>query len=265
MAICEECHNSIHFGRSQAVGLEEQASTYLQKINKWSEEETKNHIDNSFKEWIGRNRLHYKLDLSYLIDRNLISKRKIHLDWLNRPPRVRDRLDALSWSKTLLELPYAVILDTETTGLIEGLEKNPNAEVIELAILSAKGRTLYNRRFRPIYEIPNHVIGIHGITNDAVKKSSTFAQEFENIQKILHGKIVVAYNSRFDQKVIANTCKLHNLATLDNLSWECAMWAYKGYMESPRFLKLPHGMHSALADCKATLNMIKKMAKGEPV
>lgn len=37
-----------------------------------------------------------------------------------------------------------VILDTETTGLIEGFEKNPNAEVIELAIISVDGEVLFN-------------------------------------------------------------------------------------------------------------------------
>jgi hypothetical protein len=250
-AICEECHNAIHFGRSQSVGLEKQAFAHLQKINGWSEEDTKNHVKSSFREWVRRDRFHYKLDLSYLLENNLISKRNIHWAWLDRPKRVRDRLDALSWSQTLLELPYAVILDTETTGLIEGPEKNPNAEVVELAIISVKGKTLYNGRFRPLYEIPSHVIGIHGITNDAVKKSPAFANEYEKIQKILHGKIVVAYNSKFDQKIIANTCRIHDIPMPDNLSWECAMWVYKGYMESPQFLRLPHGKHSALADCKA--------------
>lgn len=262
-AICEECHNAIHFGRSQAVGLERQALAHIQNINGWSEEDARNHINSSFKEWIRRDQLHYKLDLSYLLENNLIHKRKIHWAWLDRPQRVRDRLDALLWSQTLLELPCAVILDTETTGLIEGPMKNPNAEVIELAIISLKGKTLYNGRFRPLYEIPSHVVDFHGITNEAVKKSPTFKKEYKTIQKILHGKIVVAYNSKFDQKIIANTCRIHEILALDNLSWECAMWAYKGYLESPKFLRLPHGKHSALADCKATLNMIKKMAKGE--
>ena len=262
-AICEDCHSAIHFGRSQAVGLEKQTLAYIQKINEWSEEDATNHVNSSFKEWIRRDRLHYKLDLSYLLENNLIAKRNIHWAWLSRPKRVRDRLDALLWSQTLLELPYAVILDTETTGLIEGPEKNPNTEVVELAIISMKGKILYNGRFRPLYEIPSHVISIHGITNEAVKKSPSFAKEYKKIQKILHGKIVVAYNSRFDQKVIANTCRMHDIQLLDNLSWECAMWAYKGYMESHQFLRLPHGKHSAIADCRATLNIIKKMAKGE--
>jgi len=264
-AICEECHNSIHFGRSKAVGFEKQALSHIQKINGWSDEDAINHVNSSFKEWRRRDRLHYKLDLSYLLENNLLPKRSIHWAWLDRPPRVRDRLDALSWSQTLLELPYAVILDTETTGLIEGPEKNPNAEVVELAIISLKGKTLYNGRFRPVYEIPSHVISIHGITNESVKKSPTFAKEYKKIREILDGKIVVAYNSKYDQKVIANTCKIHEIPTPENLSWECAMWAYKGYMESHQFMRLPYGKHSALADCKATLILIEKMAKGELV
>ena len=263
--ICEECHNAIHYGRSSVVGLEDQAYAHIKKVNCWTDSQVKDHITESLKQWARRNKLHYKMDLSFLIDNKIISERKIHWQWLNRPIKVHDHLDALLWSKTLLELPDAVILDTETTGLIEGPLRNENAEIVEFAIIDMKGTVLYNKRFKPRFEIPVIVIGIHGITNEAVKNSPSFANEYAKILKILHGKIIVAYNSRFDQKIIGNTCRLHELAQIDGVTWECAMWAYKGYQESPRFLKLPNGKHSALADCNATLKLIRQMSKAEAV
>ena len=264
-ALCEECHNTIHYGRSSMVGLAERAFLHLKNINGWSDEQAKSHVKKAFDEWRRREQLHYQLDLSFLYESELVTKRQIHLGWLDRPRRVRDRLDALSWSQTVLELPNAVILDTETTGLIEGFDRNPNAEVVELAIISVKGETLYNGRFKPRYGIPNHVIEIHGITNQAVRQEPKFSKEYAKILQILYGKIVIAYNSRFDQKIIENTCKLYSLNPPDDVLWECAMWAYKGYQESPHFLRLPNGKHSALSDCIATLQLINKMSRNERI
>ena len=263
--VCEDCHNAIHYGRSSMVGLAETVYLHLKNINGWSDEQTKCHIQMAFEEWRKRGQAHYQLDLSFLHENDLVPERQIHMGWLDRPRRVRDRLDALSWSQTVLELPNAVILDTETTGLIEGSERNPNAEVVELAIISVKGKILYNGRFRPRYTIPSHVIEIHGITNQAVRKEPKFSKEYAKILQILHGKIVIAYNSRFDQKIIENTCRLFSLDPPDGVLWECAMWAYKGYQESPQFLRLPNGKHSALSDCKATLKLIKRMSRNEDI
>jgi DNA polymerase-3 subunit epsilon len=237
--ICEDCHNAIHYGKC--------------------------HIQMAFDEWKKRRQLHYQLDLSFLYENKLVPERQIHMGWLDRPRKVRDRLDALSWSQAVLDLPNAVILDTETTGLIEGFERNPNAEVVELAIISVKGKTLYNGRFKPRYTIPTHVIDIHGITNQAVTKKPIFPKEYAKILQILHGKIVIAYNSRFDQKIIENTCRIYSLNPPDSVLWACAMWAYKGYQESPQFLRLPNGKHSALSDCKATLKLIKRMSRNEDI
>ncbi len=264
-AICEDCHNAIHFGRASLVGLSENSYLQLIKINGWTRAEAEAHVKKAMWEWRSRDRFEYELDASLLLDNALIAKNMLHYSWLSRPRRVRSRLDALAWSQTLLSLPDAVIIDTETTGLIEGVEGNPNAEIIELAIISVNGDVLYNSRFKPIYLVPEHVIEIHGITNQALRKSPSFAKEFQKILDVLDGKIIVAYNSRFDSKIIANTCRLHSLQPPENVAWECAMWAYKGYQGCPQFLKLPNAKHSALADCEVTLELIHKMSKNEEI
>lgn len=266
MPICEDCHNSIHIGRANKVGLGERAKEHLKKVNSWSDEQLSEHLESASALWTKRLEIDYELDISCLYDLDLLSPREIHLSWLNRPARVYDHAGAIEWARGILALSNVVILDTETTGLIEGFARYPEAEVIELAVISTSGDTLYNKRFKPLHKIPSRTTEIHGITNSMVRKSPSFAKEYPKILEILHGKIAVTYNSRFDSKILANTCKLHKLTSLDNTTWECAMRVLKAYLEpATRFVRLPNAKHSALADCHATLDLIHKMANGDEI
>ena len=266
MPVCEECHNAIHMGRSNNVGLGEHAQEHLKKVNSWSDDQLSRHLESAYALWMKRLEIDYELDISLLYDLDLLTSREIHLDWLNRPARVYDHVGAITWARDILALSNVVILDTETTGLIEGFARNPEAEVIELAIISISGKTLYNKKFKPLHQIPSRATEIHGITNSMVRRSPSFAKEYPEIMEILHGKIAITYNSRFDSKILANTCKLHGLPALANTTWECAMRVLKAYLEpATRFISLPNGKHNALADCHATLDLIHKMAQGEDV
>ena len=264
VAVCEDCHNAIHFGRSNKVGLGEFAKTHLKKVNGWTDSQLNKHLGNASSQWVKRIDFNYQLDLSWLLEEGLLSAKEIHLNWLNKPPRVFDRVGAISWTKAILETADAVILDTETTGLMEGPMANPDAEIVELAIISVNGKVLYNSRFKPRYSIPQRTTEIHGITNQAVKNSPKFSKEFSKILQILTGRIVISYNARFDGKVLANTCKLHKLTPPEDVMWECAMKVYKAYQEpDTRFSRLLGASHDALSDCKATLKLIKKMSRNE--
>lgn len=264
VAVCEDCHNAIHFGRSHKVGLGEFAKTHLKKVNAWTDSQLNKHLENASSQWVKRIDFNYQLDLSWLLEEGLLSSKEIHLNWLNKPLRVFDRVGAISWAKAMLETADAVILDTETTGLMEGPMANPDAEVVELAIISVNGKVLYNSRFKPRYSIPQRTTEIHGITNQAVKNSPKFSKEFSKILQILTGKIVISYNARFDGKILANTCKLHKVTPPEDVMWECAMKVYKAYQEpDTRFSRLPSASHDALSDCKATLKLIKKMSRNE--
>lgn len=266
MPVCEDCHNSIHIGRANKVGLGERAKSHLKKINSWSDEQLFEHLESASALWNKRLGIDYELDISWLIELELLTPREIHLDWLNRPARVYDHIGAITWAGDILALPNVVILDTETTGLIEGFSRYPEAEVIELAIISISGDVLYNKRFKPLYQIPSRTTKIHGITNSMVRRNPSFAKEYSKITEILHGKIAVTYNSRFDSKILANTCKLHGLPVLENTAWECAMRVLKAYLEpATRFVSLPNASHNALADCQAALDLIHKMAQGEEI
>lgn len=267
-AVCEDCHNAIHIGRANKVGLGESAKKHLKKVNSWTDIQLLEYLESAQSEWIRRSSIEYELDVDWLVTQGLLTNREIHMSWLKRPARVYDRVGAISWARDILTLPDSeiVILDTETTGLIEGFERLPEAEIIELAVITVSGESLYSRRFKPLYPIPSRATKIHGITNSKVSKSKSFAAEYLKIMEILHGKIIVTYNSRFDSKIFNNTCKLHNLPALDDVTWECAMRVFKAYLEpATRFVKLPNASHTALADCRATLDLIHKMSNDEEI
>jgi DNA polymerase III epsilon subunit-like protein len=167
-----------------------------------------------------------------------------------------NRLDSIEWARNILKSD-AVIVDTETTGLLD----NSRVEVIELAIITMQGEILYRSRFRPKYRITKRTIAIHGISNEDVKNNKTFAEEFPKINSILNSKIAIAYKSDFDKGVIKNTCKIYKLDPPE-CRWECAMNAYRAFQESGKWLPLPNSKHSALDDCNAVLSLIDLMAKG---
>ncbi|MFY9261458.1 MAG: 3'-5' exonuclease [Gallionella sp.] len=300
MAVCEDCHNAIHLGRANILGLGEKAKAHLTKVNGWSDEALKAHIINAGEEWLRKSCASpeviehhhetlsekikagdvdfedfdlgeylyppYVLNLDWLIERELLTEKQIHLNWLNRPKRVFNKDEVIDWAKKILKSPQATILDTETTGLVEGSMANPQAEVIELAIISMTGEVLYNQRFLPLFPIPERTTEIHGITNKMVAKCPSFKEEYPKILEILTGKIAIAYKTRFDEKVIKKTCQLHELPPLEDIMWECAMKMFTAYRTpETQHVKLPNASHSAVNDCRATLALITKMSKNEHI
>lgn len=254
-AICSKCHLSTHMGYANKMGRTQEALANLAVVNGWTAQRAKDHYDEAFALWKARAATQYALDVSYFARFN-IQPGKIHMDWLDKPRSwIGSRLDAIMWAKRLLDSD-AIIVDTETTGLLD----KSNVEVIELAAINMQGRPVYQGTFKPRYKIPARVIKIHGITNEAVKSCLSFAQEAEAISALLHGKTVITYNAKFDRDVIGRTFKLHKLEGV-SARWECAMQSYRTFARSGPYLKLPYGSHRALADCRATLRLIRKMAR----
>lgn len=168
------------------------------------------------------------------------------------------------WARDLLERKGWVILDTETTGTSEF------DEIVQVAILSCDGETLLDTLVLPTQPIPFDATAIHGISNDEVEDAPLFPKVYEKIEEIVHGKTVVIYNAQFDVRLIRQSLAKHNLLPigldLDNVdcammmysAWVGELWPYGGY----KWQKLESGDHTALGDCRATLDLIKKMAKG---
>lgn len=253
--ICHHCHLTMHLGRANQLGLADKAKDHLAKVNRWTAPQVEKHVKKAFEEWMLRSQHQYTLDVNWLA--TWIPESKIHLGWLEKSKRwAGTRLDAIAWAQELLDSD-AVIVDTETTGLL-GYSR---AEVIELAIITMKGEVVYKSRFRPRYKIPRRTTDIHGITNEDVEGEPVFRDEYSNIMESLHSKVAIAYKADFDKGVIERTCRLYRLETPE-CRWECAMHTYRAFQESGKWLPLPNSKHSALDDCKAVLKLIRRMAKG---
>lgn len=254
--ICSKCHLSKHLGYARVIGRADEALAQLATVNGWTARQTEEYSSRAFALWESRSSTTYELDVSYLT--RYIPPTKIHMGWLDTPLSwVSSRLDAIMWSNRLLNSD-AIILDTETTGLLE----KSNVEVIELAAINMKGRLIYKGLFKPRYKIPGRVIKIHGITNEEVQSSPTFAQQAEGLTAALHGRTIVTFNARFDREVIGRTFKLYKAQGI-SARWECAMHAYRTFSGSGPYLPLPGKSHRAQADCRATLKLIREMARAE--
>lgn len=252
--ICQDGHLAMHLGRAELIGKAAFAREHLKAVNAWSDQQTDRHISTAFAKWHRRSKRNYSLDLSWL--NKWIPETQVHLNWIDqRKVWVFDRLDVIHWAKEALR-SNTVIVDTETTGL----RQKKSAEVIELAVLSMKGKVLYHSYFRPRYPIPKRTTNIHGITNEFVKSAPRFKTEHETIMNAVHSKVVIAYHANFDREMIVRTCKVAGVEPPD-CRWECAMHNYRTYENSPRLLPLPDKQHNAVGDCKAVLKLIKRLAR----
>ncbi|MEM9767652.1 MAG: IS630 family transposase [Cyanobacteria bacterium P01_D01_bin.71] len=179
---------------------------------------------------------------------------------MNPSSRLRDRRHAAYWSKELILREDWVILDTETTGL-------QKAEIVQIGVLSGDGEVLLNSLVRPTIQIPHEAGLIHGITDDLVKNAPEFPEIYLHLVDVTANKAVVIYNAKFDQAILKYCCKLASLELPKLIEVHCAMHWYSkwisdwsDYYGNYRWLKLPGGDHSAIGDCYAALELIKKMA-----
>lgn len=168
-----------------------------------------------------------------------------------------------------------IVLDTETTGL--GRE----AEIVQIAIIDSRGKVLLDTLLKPTKPIPADATRIHGITNGQVATAPTMALVYPRILNVLQGRDVIIYNADYDRRLLHQSSRAHGLSVLwDSVvgSWTCAMLAYaeyhgewNPYYRSYKWQKLgvacqQQGIsvvdaHSALADCRMTLALVRRLAR----
>ena len=176
------------------------------------------------------------------------------------------RQQSAAWARRLLARnPDSwVILDTETTGL------GPEAEVIQIGVIDGGGSVLMdNLLVKPTVPITSGAAAVHCITSEMVKDSPTFPEVLPQLLEVVRGKLLVVYNLQYDLRLLIQSALAHNhrwqLLEVENT--DCAMLRYaewfgewNDYHGSFRWQKLQGGDHSAIGDCFATLDVIKKMA-----
>jgi len=169
---------------------------------------------------------------------------------------------SVTWAKLLLMRQDWVILDTETTDM------SRSAEIVQIAVIDPTGDVLMNTLVKPIGAISEEASEVHGITENMVKDAPSFSEIYKPLCETLRGKLVITYNADFDRRVIRQCCQRHGLEMVFVLDWSCAMEQYAEYCgewsrkyRSFRWQPLPGGDHTALGDCRATLNLIHMMGK----
>ncbi|BDA73082.1 DNA polymerase III subunit epsilon [Calothrix sp. PCC 7716] len=190
------------------------------------------------------------------------------------PDFTADKENSIQWAKSILHSGEWCILDSETTGL--GI----NSQIIQVGIITDSGEE-WQSFVKPTISISEEATEIHGITFEDVEEAPYFEQVFIDLWKIVKNRSVIIFNAENELKFIRQSMRARGIQiafpTSDKRkcrifsnggSIHCAMQMYSQYMGewneqygNYRWQKLPGGDHSALGDCKATLELIKKMAE----
>jgi DNA polymerase-3 subunit epsilon len=131
---------------------------------------------------------------------------------------------------------------------------------------------------------------IHHLTDDKLIAAPTYAQLETQILDLCRFRRVIIYNAAFDLGILRNeiTRNLHSLyghqfaderslhrwaraeadRMISGFTAHCAMDAYSTYVGdwndhhgNYRWQRLPSGDHSALGDCRATLQVLRKIVE----
>jgi DNA polymerase III epsilon subunit-like protein len=164
-----------------------------------------------------------------------------------------------------------LVLDTETTGVEFG------DEVIELAVIDVSGRVLFETKLRPTVDIHPEAFAVHEICIHDLDDAPTWPDIAPRLKALLDGRDVVAFNSEFDTRLLAQTAEAFG----DDLgAWtfkeHCAMaLAVQAFSERAnqryRSISLANAIdeagvewqgqaHSAVGDALTTLALVKAIA-----
>jgi len=174
----------------------------------------------------------------------------------------------------LLAEEDALILDTETTGLDE------DDEIIQLSIIDLVGQPLFESLFKPTERIHVRALAVHGIGPEMLETAPAFAECHGQIQALLSGRVVAAFNMDFDGRLLDQTCERYGLAEIEAKSWHCAMRMFarfrgrwSDYHGSYTWASLADaaaefgisqaGAHHSTSDCRTTLAVVKALAGWE--
>lgn len=147
-----------------------------------------------------------------------------------------------------------VILDTETTGL------GKYDEIIEISIIDLDGNVMYDSLVKPNRRITYDAYKIHGISDEMVDDYSDFKEQWDDIYKAIKGKTIIAYNAKFDIRMIKQTLDIYKL-NAPRFSSLCMMelcTRYKGFRPKLESFSTSPQTHRALGDTYIILNDIIK-------
>jgi DNA polymerase-3 subunit epsilon len=102
----------------------------------------------------------------------------------------------------LYDLPVAVF-DFETTGVDPDNDKVVEVAVVHFNLGTSVPQVVYNKRINPGVPIPEGASKVHGITDIHVDGCSPFGDCWSEIDEVLQGRVLAAYNLPFDWTLLA--------------------------------------------------------------
>lgn len=130
--------------------------------------------------------------------------------------------------QTLLSFPDeddVVIFDTETTG-VDDID-----EVMSIAVITlSSGKNLLPEE--NVFICPTNLnmadkaSHVHGLTSDFMKDKPSFPEVYDVIAEALHGKVWIAYNTQFDQRMLDLMCGRYDLPPIVPVATIDAMELY---------------------------------------
>lgn len=169
-----------------------------------------------------------------------------------------------------------LILDTETTGL------HPSSEVIEISLIDCEGNVLLDTLVKPLGSIPSAATAVHNITEEMCASAPSWTEVHERYAAIVEGRHVLIFNAPFDLRLIDQTYAQHQISPEARPAFyhHCMMKLYSDHINEPgrygkaKWQSLAKAVdhcqiewkgdaHRALADCFATLDVLKWLAAQE--
>ena len=174
----------------------------------------------------------------------------------------RDYERVRHWARQMLT-SGALLLDTETTGL--------NGYLVQISVIDCAGVALLDSLVNPHAEIEAGVFRVHGLTRAALRGAPTYRQIHPLLDTLLRGRTVLVYNLEFDQRILRNELRRAGQeanGVLFGAEWHDLMMPYSTFVgdrrgDGYRWQRLPGGDHTALGDCRAALDVLRRMAASE--
>jgi DNA polymerase-3 subunit epsilon len=110
----------------------------------------------------------------------------------------QDRLSAIRQARQYLSL-QPLYLDTETTG------NERDSEIVEIGIVDAAGKPVFESLVRPTRHIPQEVIRLHGIDDEVVAAAPRWNTIWPVIETILANHTIGIYNREFDLRLMSQS------------------------------------------------------------
>lgn len=101
----------------------------------------------------------------------------------------------------LYGLPVAVF-DFETTGIDPNECRAVEMAIVHLNLGHNNREAVFEKRFNPGVSIPDEAAMIHGIGDSQVKHCPTFWDCWEEIDSLLQGRVLAAYNLPYDWQLL---------------------------------------------------------------